>query len=89
MVNIIGVISCIVSAITQCTKETAYLKNIPTNLEVILLSFLCNGIYWQLYACHNGTAIQWYTVAEISIVTALVTMFGWEKFDDIYKRLKR
>lgn len=91
IVNTIGIISAIVSTITQCTKGWGFLKEIPTALQVTVFSVVFNVGYWLMYVIQSVGELQWYTITGsilLGFFTAFVTMIGWEKFSYIYRRLK-
>ena len=79
-----------VSVITQVIKEMPGLKNIPTATVVVLSLVLCPVALVALLTW-QGQAITWYMIFACMIaafVVALVSMDGWERVAEIWRRTK-
>lgn len=91
LLTIIGVLAFLVSVITEVTKNIGFLKRIPTDLQVIILSvLLCLFAYFS-YTSYYLIKIQWYYIAGCFIaafIVAFVAMYGWDKLTSLYKRFK-
>lgn len=87
----IGVLAFFVSLITQVIKETAPLKDIPTNLVAlvvaIVVTLLAVVILCQIY---HITLIWYYMVCALvgAFIVYLVATGGWERIADIWERTK-
>ena len=91
LIVMVGLLSFVVSVITQVTKEIGFLAIIPTSLQVLILSLALTPIAYIGYSSYNNLPLYWYTVVASIIAgffVAFVTMFGWEKLKDIYDRTK-
>lgn len=89
---LIGGLCFIISVITEVTKDISFLYRIPTSLQVIVLSLVLTPITLIGYASYKGYTIAWYMVFGaiiVGFVVAFVTMYGWEKLNDIWIRFKR
>ena len=91
LVAAIGVMAFVVSVITQVIKEIPGLKNIPTAAVVVVLSLvLCPAALVALLTWQNQP-ITWYMIFACMIaafVVALVSMDGWERVAEIWRRTK-
>jgi hypothetical protein len=89
LLTIIGVLAFLVSAITEVTKNVGFLKRIPTDLQVIVLSTALCLVAYFAYTSYFNVDIQWYYIAGCLIaafIVAFVAMYGWEKMTALYKR---
>lgn len=87
---IIGLLAFIVSIITQVIKEMPVISNIPTSLLVITLSVSITPAAYIAYVQYSYMQLHWYMIVASIIVgffVAFVSMFGWEKIDNIYSRM--
>lgn len=90
LVAAIGVMAFVVSVITQVIKKMPGLKNIPTATVVVLSLVLCPVALVALLTW-QGQAITWYMIFACMIaafVVALVSMDGWERVAEIWRRTK-
>ena len=88
IVFLLGFVAFFVSAVTELTKEMAFLKNIPTMWQVVVLSVASwVGIFFT--ACSFGYCQrQWYLLVGsvmAGFFSAFVASYGWEK---LYARFK-
>ena len=80
-----------VSVITQVIKEIPGLKNIPTSVVVVVLSLVLCPVALVALLTWQGQAITWYMIFACMIaafVVALVSMDGWERVAEIWRRTK-
>jgi hypothetical protein len=92
LLAILGVLAFLVSVITEVTKNIGFLKRIPTDLQVILLSTLLCLVAYFAYTSYFSIDIQWYFVSGCFIaafIVAFVAMYGWEKLTVLYNRFKK
>ena len=85
----VAVICTLISVITELTKEVGFLKRIPTDMQVLVLSLiLCLITYFAGISYYNYTIIWYHVVAVIlaSFVVALVCSKGWKYLFDIWLR---
>lgn len=91
LVAAIGVMAFAVSVITQVIKEIPGLKNIPTSVVVVVLSLVLCPVALVALLTWQGQAITWYMIFACMIaafVVALVSMDGWERVAEIWRRTK-
>lgn len=89
---VIGVLAFIVSAITEVTKCIGFLKRIPTDLQVIVLSLVITILAYLAYCSYKAATIEWYIFVGViltSFLVAFVAMYGWDKFNELWSRFKR
>lgn len=78
-----------ISVITEFTKEIGFLKKIPTNLQVLVLSIIVCTVAFFAVISYMNIAFVWYhlvAVIFLSFIVAIITAKGWEYFIDIIKR---
>lgn len=88
---ILGILCFIVSVITQITKNLPVLRNVPTDLQVMVLSIGLTVAAFLAYCDMTQFPITWYfvvTAVLIGFVVALVTTKGWNYVVDLYYRFK-
>lgn len=86
---VVGLAVFLVSVITQVTKGIGFLKKIPTDIQVILLSIIICIVGYLAYASYSGTAITWYYIVGAffgSFIVAFVSMYGWTKLKELFGR---
>ena len=91
LVAAIGVMAFVVSVITQVIKEMPGLKNIPTATVVVVLRLVLCPVALVALLTWQGQAITWYMIFACMIaafVVALVSMDGWERVAEIWRRTK-
>ncbi|MHC1749483.1 MAG: hypothetical protein AB9856_14520 [Cellulosilyticaceae bacterium] len=89
---LIGGLAFVVTVITEVTKNISILKNIPTDLHVVLLSVLLSVLTYFVYVSYGDTKIIWYYIVAsviLGFLVAYIAMFGWSKFDELWKRFNR
>ena len=88
---IVGILAFVVSVIIEVIKNVSFLKNIPTDLVVIVLSEVLTVLSFLAYMSYNSIAVTWY-LAVGSIIAgffvAFVAMYGWDKITELYNRFK-
>ena len=91
VILLIGVIAFVISVITEITKNISFLKKVPTDIQVIVLSLVLCIVLLFAYASIVGMTVYWYYVVAAVILAffvAFVAMYGWEKFSSLWKRYK-
>ena len=86
---IVGVLAFIVSVITQVFKGVWILAKIPTDILVFVLSIVLTVVTYVAYMDYIQQTVNWYMfiVAVIAgFMVAFVSMYGWEKFSELWKR---
>ena len=87
----IGVMACLVSAITQVIKEMPCFNPVPTAVVGIVLSLvLCPAALVALLAWLSKP-VTWYLIFACMIaafIVALVAMDGWERVTEIWQRTR-
>lgn len=91
IVLVIGGFAFLVSIITEVTKNIGFLQNIPTDLQVIILSIVLCLLAYFSYVSYAGAGIVWYFVVGsiiLAFIVAFIAMYGWEKFNQLWERFK-
>jgi len=85
----LGGLAFLTAVITEVTKNLGFLKEIPTDLLVILLS-VAGSLIASLYRAEmQGAAIGWtlFTSALVAgLLAAFIAMYGWATFYDLLAR---
>jgi len=85
----IGVMAFLVSVVTQVIKSWPGLDKLPTSAVVIVLSLILCPVAFVALMAWLGQAITWYAMFACMIaafIVALVSMGGWERVSEIWKR---
>lgn len=88
----IAIIATTISVITQVTKELPGFNKIPTALEVVILSLILTPTAVFAYSAYNRLPLTWYMIVAAFIAAffvAFISMFGWDKLSDIYKKFRK
>lgn len=89
LLTLTGLLAALVSLITQATKGLGFLKRIPTDLQVILLSEMLSLTLLLAWASRAGTALTWYMPVGAVIgglLVAFIAMYGWATWFDLMER---
>lgn len=89
---IIGVLAFLVSAITQVIKGVGVFSKIPTDILVLVLSIGITVTAFIAYMQYIQQAILWYMILAAimaGFLVAFVSMYGWEKLSELWKRFKK
>ena len=92
IISILCGICILVSVITEFTKEIGFLKKIPTDLQVLVLSMIVCIIGFLAFISWKGIPFLWYYLVAIifaSFIVAIITAKGWDYFIEIIKRYWR
>jgi uncharacterized membrane protein len=92
VIFILSILAFVISVITEVTKEIGFLARIPTSFQVIALSVFLTPIALIGFASYKGYTIAWYMVFGsilAGFIVAFLTMYGWDKLTEIWKRFKR
>jgi cell shape-determining protein MreD len=89
---VISLLAFIVSLITEGIKNIGFLKKVPTNIVVLVISILL-CIITYLGACSIfNLRVHWYSVVGSFLggfVVSYISTYGWEKFNALYLRYQR
>ena len=88
---IVGILAFVVSVIIEVIKNVSFLKKIPTDLVVIVLSEVLTVLSFLAYMSYNSIAVTWYLAVGSFIAgffVAFVAMYGWDKITELYNRFK-
>lgn len=91
-IAIVGLIAFMVSLITQVFKGVGVLSKIPTDILVFLLSIGITVTAFIAYMQYIQMTILWYMILAAimaGFVVAFVSMYGWEKLSELWKRFGR
>lgn len=89
---IIGVLAFLVSVITEVFKGVGIFSKIPTDIVVLILSIGITVVAFIAYMQYIQHTILWYMVVAAIIagfLVAFVSMYGWEKFSELWERFKK
>lgn len=87
--TIVGALAFGVSVITEVTKNFSFMKKIPTDLQVLVLSVVLTMTAMLAYASYYAVALAWYYFVGAlfgAFVVAFVAMYGWAKLTDLWGR---
>lgn len=91
-IYLVGVLAFLVSVIVEVTKSLPLLRDIPTDLEVFIVSIgLTLGVLFA-YVSIEQVAMTWYLVALAVIagfIVSFIAMYGWEKLSELWDRFKK
>ena len=86
---IIGALAFMVSVITQVIKGVGVFNKVPTDIVVFILSIGITVATFVAYMQYIQMAILWYMILAAimaGFVVAFVSMYGWEKLSELWKR---
>ena len=89
---LVGLLAFAVSVVVEVTKNLGFMKKIPTDLIVILLSMIFTVGLFFAYMCYANVAFEWYMLfgaIVASFFVAFICMYGWEKITGLYTRFKK
>lgn len=84
-----GAVAFLVIAITEVTKNIGFLRRIPTDVQVIVLSLLLSVAALFAYAQAEEIVLSWYLIAAAvvaSLLVSFVAMYGWATFAELWQR---
>lgn len=88
----VSVLAFAVSAVTEATKNLPFLKKIPTQIQVLVLSFIATEGGYIGYSLSVGKPITFFCITAAffcSFIVALVAENGWNSVTNLYKRVSR
>ena len=91
MVMAVGILAFVVSIITEVLKGLSFMKKVPTDLVVILLSMVLTVVAFVAYAQCVAMALTWYMVVAAILCgffVAFIAMYGWTKLTELWSRFK-
>jgi hypothetical protein len=91
-IALISILAFIVSLITEVIKNLGFLKRIPTNILVLVLSIIVTIIAYFAYCSYNNCQVYWYTIVGSffsAFIVAYVATYGWEKLHTLYLRFQK
>lgn len=89
LLGVIGILAFTVSIIVQVFKGVSFLKKIPTDILVFVLSIGLTVTAFVAYMQYIQQAILWYMILAAilaGLLVAFVAMYGWEKVSELWKR---
>jgi amino acid transporter len=89
---ILGGLAFTVSVITQVIKGLSFLKKIPTDLVVLVISLVVTITGYYIASDVLKYEVVWYGVAGsvvASFFVAFIATYGWTKFHDMWARFKK
>ena len=89
LLGVIGILAFAVSIIVQVFKGVSFLKKIPTDILVFVLSIGLTVTAFVAYMQYIQQTILWYIILAAilaGLLVAFVAMYGWEKVSELWKR---
>jgi hypothetical protein len=89
---ILGCLAFTVSVITQVIKGISFLKKIPTDLVVLVISLVVTITGYYIVSDLMNVKVIWYGVAGsivASFFVAFIATYGWTKLHDVWARFKK
>lgn len=90
--GVVGLLALLVSLFVEATKTLPFLRRMPTDLHVIIVSFIFSEILLFGLAAWQDITIRWYYIALalfMSLGVSFVAMYGWEKVSALWLRFNR
>ena len=90
LLGVIGILAFAVSIIVQVFKGVSFLKKIPTDILVFVLSIGLTVTAFVAYMQYIQQTILWYMILAAilaGLLVAFVAMYGWEKVSELWKRV--
>lgn len=87
--SIIGILSAMVTVITEVIKDLGFVRRIPTKLTALIVSFTvvlgAMAVYLNLA---DAGFIWWYLIAAFfaAFIVGYLSMNGWDVLYDIWRR---
>lgn len=88
----IAILAFIVSIIVEVTKGFSFVKKIPTDLVVIVVSMVVTLVSYLGAISYFNRAFAWYELVVAIVaafVVAFISMYGWEKLSSLWDRFKQ
>ena len=86
------VLMALVTAVTMIVEVVKrLLPKIPTDLVVFVISIALTVLALYVYASAMAITVMWYYAVgavTVGFAVAYAAMFGWEKFNELWSRLK-
>ena len=92
ILTIIGAMATFVTIVTEFTKTWGFLDRIPTSLQVLAVSMLVSVLSVVIYVQMQKATMVWYYIVGAIVlgwIVAYVSMYGWEKLTETWKKLKK
>lgn len=92
LLTVIGVLAFLVSVITEVTKDVSFLRKIPTDIQVIVLSVVLCITAYLTYTSYYVIVVHWYYITAcimVAFIVSFVAMYGWDKFTTLYSRFNK
>ena len=92
LLGVIGILAFTVSIVVQVFKGVSFLKKIPTDILVFVLSIGLTVTAFVAYMQYVQQTILWYMIIAAilaGLLVAFVAMYGWEKVSELWKRFYR
>ena len=88
---IIGGLAFLVSLLTEISKNLSFLKRIPTDLQVIVLSIVLTLLAFFAYSDYSGLVLCWWMplgALLMGCMVSFVALYGWATFYDLLQRFQ-
>ncbi|MDD3999905.1 MAG: hypothetical protein PHX62_03310 [Bacilli bacterium] len=89
---IVSLLAMIVSLITEAIKNLGFLKKVPTNIVVLILSIIICILAYLGASSYYGMKVKWYSLVGSFLggfVVNYIATYGWEKFNALYLRFQK
>lgn len=92
IVAVLCAMAFIVSVIVQVTKEVWVIQRIPTKTWTLIVSIVICPIVYLAYIAYINMQFTWYYLIAIIISgfpVSYIATYGWDSFNDLWKRFNR
>lgn len=92
LLTVIGALATFVMIVTEITKTWGILDRIPTSAQVLAVSMLVSVLGVIIYVQLQKAAMVWYYIVGAIVlgwIVAYVSMYGWEKLSELWRRFKK
>ena len=87
--TVLGILTVAVQVIVQVTKNWPFIRSMPTDLWVFIVSITICELALFILAAWVGFLVLWYYIVMavfMAMTVAFVAMFGWKPLKELYDR---
>lgn len=91
-IGIISALAFVVNVIVEMTKDMGFLKKLPTNVYVVVLSVILTVVAYAVAGSILSIPFEWYAfilAAFAGFIVAYIAMFGWDKLQEVREKYKK
>lgn len=88
-VGVVAALAFIVNVVVELTKNVGFLKKVPTDLYVTIISIIITCAAYFTAAGIFAHQVVWYEVILVpfaGFIVAYVAMYGWTKIKELWEK---